>query len=247
MVVIILQEEMTIRALSSHGRRRGKNKHGKGDAASFFAPGQSVRTTAPAPSPEKSGSSGRPSRCEGGGSVAAKKGRSSGRLGSASGSGFRFHPNIELEGGQRRSSADNSGNAKQAALSAAAEKPESLPPSCLKTNVQEDERPVTSLPAQSAESERALDGALAEPDGRQRADAQPPPSQGAKVEPAGVMAEAFSSGDAGPGIARPGSCAGGMRDSRGSTGSRGVDNLDGHRWEKTGWCGKICITNVHFR
>lgn len=234
----MLQEEMTIRALSSHARRRGKKKHSKGDEANFFAPGQSVRTTAPAPIPEKCppGSSDRPNRCEGSSSssVAGKKSRSSDRAGPASGSSCRFHPDVELEGGRRRSSADSNGNAKRAALSAAtaAGKPEPLPPSCLKTPAQEDTRSATSISTQRVSSERALDrgdGARVEPPGRQRTDEQPPTSREAKVESGGVIAEAFFSGGAGSGIARPGSCAGGMRDSRGSTGSRGLDNLAGSR------------------
>lgn len=225
---------MTIRALSCHGRRRGKNKHSKGDEANFFSPGKSVRTTAPAKSSAEkcaSASSEHPSRCEGGGSgsVAAKKGRGSGRAGSASGSGLRFHPHVELEGERRRSSDDSSGNAKRAALSAAAGEPESLPPSCLTTHVQDNTRSVTSLSTQLAASERALDGARAEPTGGQRANAQPPPPRDAKVGSAGMKAEAFLSGDAGFGIARPGSCAGGIRDGRGSTGSRGLENLEGNR------------------
>lgn len=242
---------MTIRALSSHGRRRGKNKHSKGEEANFFSPGKNVRTAAPAPSPVEKcppGSSGHPSRCEaGGGSVAAKKGRGSGRVGSASGSGFRFHPDVELEGERRRSSADSGGNAKRAALAAAAAatgKPESLPPSCLKTHVREDTRSAT-LPSytQRAASERALDGGLAEPAGRQRTDAQPPASKDVNVGSAGVVAEASFSGDAGSGIARPGSCAGGTRDSRGSIGSRGLENQDGNRWEKRAGVEKMCLVN----
>lgn len=236
MIVIVMQEEMTIRALSTHGRRRGKNKHSKGDEANFFSPGKSVRTKAPAPSSaEKCApvSSEYPSRCEGGGgSVAEKKGRGSGRAGSASGSGLRFHPHVKLEGERSRSSDGSSGNAKRAALSTAAGEPESLPPSCITTHVQDGTHSVTSLSTQRAASERALDGARAEPTGGQRADAHPPPCRDANVGSAGVKAEAFLSGDAGSGIARPGSCAGGMRDSRGSAGSRGLENLEGNRWEK---------------
>lgn len=200
MDVIVLQEEMTIRAMSTNGRRRRKNNN-KGNDASFFAPAQSVRTIAPAPPPEKClpGNSDRP--CEGSSSVAARKGKGGGRTESASGTDLRFHPDAEVEGERRRSSADSSCNVKRAAPAVAAGTPESQPPSCPKSQVEADTRSAKTTSTQRTASERAIGG-----------------EDGERSE------------DAGSGIlARPGSCAVGSRDSRRSTGSRGLESLDGNR------------------